>query len=197
MSYVIGITGGIGSGKSTVLDILKNRFNANVIEADKVGHSVMEVGNAAYTKIVEEFGKDILDDNGNIVRSRLSELVFNDESRLIKLNSIIHPAVKDAIVEFINKSKADNIMYIVIEAALLIEAGYRDICDTFWYVYADENTRISRLMNNRGYDKDKCIAIMNNQLSDKMFRENCDVIIDNSSDVENLIKQISNALDFM
>lgn len=195
MSFVIGITGGVGTGKSTVLNILKKDYNAVVIEADKVGHIVMEKGKSAYFDIIKEFGKEILDSKEEIDRTNLSKIVFADENKLLKLNSIIHPRVKEYIIELIKDCKNKNIKYVIVEAALLIEAGYRDICDVFWYVYADKSIRINRLMNSRNYTYEKCIAIMNNQLSDEEYAEKCDVIINNTGDTESLKQEISKALN--
>jgi dephospho-CoA kinase len=196
MSYVIGITGGVGSGKSTVLDILKSKFNAEIIEADKVGHIIMSKSMPAYYRIIEEFGESVLDDEGNVDRNALGKIVFGNEMKLKKLNSIIHPAVKEYIINFIQKCKTDKVDYIIVEAALLIEAGYRDICDTFWYVYASRDVRIERLMSSRNYTKEKCISIMDNQLSDDEFANNCDITINNSGNLSSLEEEISRALNF-
>ena len=126
MSIVIGITGGVGCGKSTVLDILKEKHQASIIEADKVGHIVMEYKNKAFEEIKALFGECIIDNSGTVPainRKALAEIVFKDEERLKELNGIIHPAVKEYIRSFVEAEKSKGTKYIVVEAALLIEAG--------------------------------------------------------------------------
>ncbi len=191
---VIGITGGVGCGKSTVLDILKNDYDAQIIEADKVGHIVMEKGNIAYDKIVSLFGVNILNSDLSINRKELANIVFNNEELLLKINAIIHPAVKQYIKQFIVEMKEINAKLVVVEAALLIEAGYRDICDVFWYVYASKQTRIKRLQANRGYSLEKIHSIMLNQLNDDKFRKNTDYMINNDNTINDLRLSISEAV---
>ena len=194
MSIVIGITGGVGCGKSTVLDVLKNKYGAAVIEADKVGHTVMEKGTDAYYQILDCFSNQILDENDNIDRKKLGAIVFADESLLMKLDGIIHPAVKSYIKTFIANEKSKGTSLIIVEAALLIEAGYRDICDCFWYIFVDVEKRISRLMDSRGYTLEKIHQIMNNQLSEKEFKDNTDDVIDNNGDLNDLMVSIDEKL---
>lgn len=194
MSIVIGITGGVGCGKSTVLDILKNNYGATVIEADKVGHKVIEPYGIAYDMVVKLFGEEILDKTDTekpcINRKAMADLVFNDKERLTLLNGIIHPAVKEYIKFFIDDEKTKRTKYIVVEAALLIEAGYRDICDIYWYIHANRDIRIKRLMQSREYSLEKINSIMDNQLSDKEFIEGTDDIIQNNSGYEELLTEI-------
>lgn len=190
MTKVIGITGGVGCGKSTVLDILKNEYNAKIIEADKVGHIVMEKGNIAYDDVVELFGNDILDSEGNIDRKILARKVFNDKALLKRHTDIVHPAVKEYISKFIDTQKKNNEELVIVEAALLIEAGYRDLCDEFWYVRTFDEIRRSRLKLNRGYTDEHIDSIVKNQLSDKQFIDKTDKILENNKNVEELRENI-------
>lgn len=190
MTKVIGITGGVGCGKSTVLDILKNEYNAKIIEADKVGHIVMEKGNIAYDDVVELFGNDILDSEGNIDRKILARKVFNDKALLKRHTDIVHPAVKEYISKFIDTQKNNNEELVIVEAALLIEAGYRDLCDEFWYVRTFDEIRRSRLKLNRGYTDEHIDSIVKNQLSDKQFIDKTDKILENNKNVEELRENI-------
>ena len=130
----IGITGGIGCGKSAVLAMIENNYNARIVEADRVGHEVMEKGGEAYNKIVDYFTEDILDTDRNIDRKKLASIVFNNKEKLEKLNSFVHPAVKHEIIRRKEQAQKDNIDFFIIEAALLIEAGYRDICGIYIYM---------------------------------------------------------------
>lgn len=192
---VIGITGGVGTGKSTVLSILKEEYNATIIEADKVAHQLMMPGGATYQPIIEAFGQEILETDGGISRVKLGAIVFSDAEKLNQLNGITHPAVKDFIVNIIEREAArGQDAFVVIEAALLIETGYQDICDEIWYIYSDENVRIQRLMASRGYSKEKCISIMKNQSNEVFYRENCQQVIDNSGDFIYTKQQIDNLL---
>ncbi len=188
---VIGVTGGIGCGKSTVLTILKDKYNCFVIEADVVAHKLMLPYTKTYTEIVEYFGDNILNPDDTINRQAVSKIIFEDSDKLTKINSIVHPAVKRYIVDEIANHKEQ---IVIVEAALLIEAGYTDICDELWYIYADIETRIKRLAETRGYSRQKVEAIINNQLSDFEFRKNCDKIIDNSNSLESTLRQINDLL---
>ena len=186
---IIGITGGVGCGKSTVLDILYKDYDALVIEADKVAHKLMGKGEAIYNAEREHFGDRILSDNRDIDRKKLAEIIFSDEKELEWVNSLVHPKVKEYIMDAIKKNK--DRPYIIIEAALLIEAGYTDICDKIWYIYTDKDTRIQRLLDNRGYTREKSEEIIANQLEDRIYREHSDYVIDNSNDIEDTKRQIN------
>lgn len=182
---VIGITGGIGCGKSEVLRFLEDQ-GAYVIEADKLAHSLMSKGQKAYDNIVDEFGRGILSEDGEIDRGKFSRLVFQDEALLARLNDIVHPEVKEYIINDINdKRTAGTIDYYIIEAALLIQDGYKDICDEMWYVYADVDTRLSRLVKGRGGEASKYLSVMDNQDDEDYYRLHSDEVIDNSGDFEN------------
>ena len=187
----IGVTGGVGAGKSTILQILEDKYNAHIIMADDVARELMNKGKASYRAIVKEFGDDILREDGEIDRQKLAEIVFQDEEKLNKLNSIVHPLVRKAIVKEqkqVNKKDPDRL--IVLEAALLIEAGYKEILDELWGVIVQKEIRIQRLMDSRGYTREKSESIIANQLSDEEFRANCDFIIDNSGTLEDTTEQI-------
>lgn len=189
---VIGITGGVGCGKSTVLNILEQDFGCYIIEADKVAHLLMEPKNPAYIEIVHFFGTNILSADTSIDRKKLGEIVFHDSEKLSLLNSIVHPAVKTYIVNQITKIlQSDKNAVIVIEAALLLEDHYDEICDEIWYIYTKEDVRIQRLRESRGYTEDKTRSIMKNQMSEEFFNKHCDKKVDNSNGIENTRKQIN------
>lgn len=189
---VIGITGGVGCGKSTVLNILCNKYNAHIIDADKVAHRLMEPLGQVYEKVRNYFGDEIISEDGNIDRKKLGKIVFNNKEKLEKLNGIVHPMVKETIIEEIKGViLSDKNRLIAVEAALFIEAGYMDICDELWYIYTDKNIRIDRLMKSRGYSLEKAESIIANQLTDEEFRKNCQIVIDNSQDEAYTEKQIA------
>lgn len=180
---VIGITGGIGSGKSTILEYLAREHQARVIQADEVGHFLTWPSRPCYHKVVEVFGEKILNRDGSINRKALGNIVFFDKEKLQKLNHIIHPAVKEYIKGEIKYEKILATRYFIIEAALLIEDEYQKLCDELWYVYADKEERIERLMAERGYSKEKSIRILDNQLTEEEYRAHTDFEIDNSKDI--------------
>lgn len=193
---IIGITGGIGSGKSTILNFLKDEFGAHIIEADKVGHKVMEPGQPAYKEIVKEFGPHILTADGSIDRMALGNIVFNDENALLRLNNIVHPQVKAYIQKELEDIKSNNKTYLIfVEAALLIEEHYEEICDQLWYIYVDVNKRFERVQASRNMSKEKFDSIVSNQLPDDTFRAKCNIIIDNSGDFSLTKEQLHKALD--
>lgn len=192
--YVFGITGGVGAGKSTVLGLLSENFNANIIKADDVGHMVMEPGEKAYEQIVDIFGEEVLettDKDSPINRKKLGEIIFNNKNKRMVLNSIIHPQVKKFIMEEIARVRcAGKYDFCFVEAALLIEDHYEVMCDELWYIYADEKTRRKRLRQSRGYSDEKIDGIFASQLSEDEFKAKCDRIIDNSADEAHTLQQL-------
>ncbi|MBR4513408.1 MAG: dephospho-CoA kinase [Lachnospiraceae bacterium] len=193
---VIGITGGIGSGKSRVLEYLKS-IGLYVVEADKLAKELMKPGTKCYKEIIEAFGADIAGEGGFLDSVKLAGIVFSDEKELGKLNGIVHPAVKEYIRQDIAAAGARGEKVYALEAALLIEDGYREICDELWYIYADKEVRIKRLKEGRGMTGEKIKEVIKNQSSDNFYRENTDCIIDNSGDFEGVIEQINERLNKM
>ncbi len=192
---VIGITGGVGAGKSEILKYLKEKYGAVVIEADKVGHLLMEPGEICYEQITETFGDGILNTDLTIDRGALGKIVFADKELLGKLNQIIHPGVKAYIVTEIQKERAiGNTSYFVVEAALLLEDHYDVICDEMWYIDASAEVRRERLKASRGYDDEKIAGIMANQKSPEEFRKSCQAVIDNSGSLQDTYEQIDRQL---
>lgn len=191
---VIGITGGIGTGKSTILRIMEE-MGAYVLEADSLAHNLMEPGQPAYIRITEFFGSDIIREDGTIDRGRLGRLVFQNPEALERLNGIVHPAVKEFILRDIEeKKKSGKVRWYVIEAALLIEDGYRLICDELWYIHAEKEVRIERLLSGRGGTREKWEQVMANQSADEFYRANCDVVIDNGNNLKKTINMVKDLL---
>ena len=192
---VIGITGGIGSGKSVVTGLLRDKFDAAVIDTDTIGHEVMETGKSAYKKVVEIFGNEVLAEDGSIDRKKLGSLVFDNRELLSKLNNIIHPAVEAEVDKRIAEFTKKKYKYIALETALLIKVGYNRKCDKIWYIYADKDIRLKRLYDNRGIDKEKAIKIFESQNSEEEFRQIADDVIDNSGSASETEIQIKNILE--
>ncbi|HCJ09145.1 MAG: dephospho-CoA kinase [Lachnospiraceae bacterium] len=191
---IIGITGGIGTGKSTVLHMMEREVGVYIVETDRLAHTLMEPGQKAYEKIVDTFGTQILSEDGTIDRASLGKIVFGDARKLEQLNAIVHPAVKEYIMTDIDtKQKSGEVRFYVIEAALLIEDGYKAICDELWYIYVDREERIRRLIAGRGGERAKYEAVMENQATEDYYMENCDVVIHNEESLEktaNVVKEL-------
>ncbi|RKI29179.1 dephospho-CoA kinase [bacterium 1xD8-6] len=170
--YVIGLTGGVGSGKTVAAGRLADIADAELLIADDLGHLVMEKGKRGYQEIVGTFGSNILDGQGEIDRRKLSELVFGDSEQLEKLNRIIHPAVKSYLKDYIDKRRAQEGI-LVLETAIMFETGCDELCDEVWYVYVPPEIRIERLAAGRGYPEEKSQAIMERQLEEDEFRKRC------------------------
>ena len=184
---ILGITGGVGSGKSRVLDELKKEYGAYIVEADKLAHELMKPGKNIYNQIKKCFGDEILTNEApyEIDRAKLGQIVFSNNDKLKLLNSIIHPMVKKNIIEDIEeKKKKGDIKLYVIEAALLAQDGYDRICDEIWYVWASRKERTKRLMDGRGYSKEKCDSMINSQADDSYYKEHSNYVINNDSDYE-------------
>lgn len=193
---VIGITGNVGAGKSTVLSILKENTKCIIIMADDLAKTLCLKGERCYDPLVKLLGESVLLDDGEINKKAMSDMIFANPTLLDCVNSIIHPSVKQYILEQIDYQKnAAMIDYFFIEAALLIEDGYKEIVDEMWYIYTSEEVRRERLKASRGYTDEKIDSILKNQLSDDEFRKNCDFIIDNSYSTEESYQQIMKKLD--
>lgn len=192
---VIGITGGVGAGKSTVLSFLDSLPGVRTIQADRTGHLVMEPGTEAYGRIREHFGERVTGADGRIDRRLLGGLVFSDKEELNWLNGVIHPAVKSFIRrEIREEQEKGECRFFFIEAALLIEDHYDEICDEFWYIYTEEAVRRERLRQSRGYSDEKTDAILSSQKPDSVFRECCQEVIDNGADQEKTLLQVRRLL---
>lgn len=181
---VIGITGGVGAGKSAVLSYLEEAYGARVILADWVANKIKEPGECCYEAIVNLLGDSVLKEDGCIDRKRMGQLIFSDRELLRRTNEIIHPAVKTYIINEMHKAKEDGVSVFVIEAALLLEDNYRAICDELWYIYTREEVRRERLKASRNYTDEYITSIMEKQLPDEVFRRECDFMIDNSDSLE-------------
>ena len=192
---VIGITGGIGSGKSVVTSLLRDKFDAAVIDTDTIGHEIMEIGKSAYKKVVEIFGNKVIAEDGSIDRKKLGSLVFDNRELLCKLNDIIHPAVEAEVDKRIAEFTQKKYKYIALETALLIKVRYNRKCDKVWFVYADKDIRLKRLYENRGIGKEKAIKIFESQNTEEEFRQIADDIIDNSGSEADTEIQIKNILE--
>ena len=193
---IIGLTGNVGCGKSTVGRIMKDNFLLKLVMTDELGHLAMQKGTTSYSRIVSAFGEDILTSDGEIDRTILGKIVFENGNKLKDLNQIIHPWVKKKLQEDIEYEKNNNqYKYYVVESAILFESGLHKICHENWYVDTEESIRRKRLKTNRGYTDEKIDAILENQKNSDFFTENCEVIIYNNGDMCALECQLKKLLE--
>ncbi|MBQ8315572.1 MAG: dephospho-CoA kinase [Lachnospiraceae bacterium] len=191
---VIGITGGVGAGKSTIVGILQKHYTTEYLHCDAIAHELMEQGGSAHEELLSLFGEDLVNADGTLNRSKLYERAFLGD-RVEELNACVHPKVRIYVEERIaNLRAADFEGMVLIEAALLIEAGYKDICDELWYIHAPAELRRARLKANRGYSDERVDSIMAEQASEALFFSESDFVLYNDSSQEeceeHIVKQV-------
>ena len=190
---VLGITGGVGSGKSQVLAYLETRYHASVCQMDEVAKQLQKKGTPCYREIVREFGTEIAGPDGELDRVRLGAAVFSDAGKRKILNRIVHPAVLEEVSRDIAEKESRGVKLYVVEAALLPDVG-RELCDELWYVYAAEEVWRRRLKDSRRYSYEKINRMIESQPTEERFRKVCTAVIDNSGSFEDTKKQIGDKL---
>lgn len=191
----IGITGGVGAGKSTVLNYLLDNYNCDVIITDKVAKDMYTKDSKAYNMIVMLFGDEVLDSDKEIDKKRLADIIFSNANKRAALNSIIHPLVKQEVITRITENKiADKFDYTFVESALLLEEHYEKFCDEVWYIDASEDVRRKRLKESRGYSDEKIDNIFECQNNKERFLSQCDYCIDNGQSEQYTFEQIKKIL---
>ena len=245
---LIGVTGGVGSGKSEILQYMKRQYKCRILMADDAARALEAPGGAVYEPLVElleEYGggrsrseksgeelsgveescvdlsggthsgaeaagkvvsgnihsgaevpcENILLPDGRINNPEMARRIFSSPELLEKVNALVHPAVKKYILdEFRKEEEAGSCSFFVVEAALLIECGYGEIVDSMWYIYCEPMERRRRLKASRGYSDEKIDSIMRSQLSEDLYRQNSDVVIDNSGALEDSCRQVDEAM---
>lgn len=193
---LIGITGGVGAGKSEVLSYIRKHYKCEIYLADEVAHLIKKKGERCYDRLVALLGEEVLEPSGEIDKKKMAAVIFASEELLEQVNAIVHPEVRFYLEDRIREARENpQIELLFIEAALLIEAGYDEIVDEMWYIYADEEVRRARLKKNRGYSEEKIEQIISAQLSEEEFRAACDFVIDNSGTLSESYKQINEKLE--
>lgn len=192
----IGVTGGVGCGKSLVLSYLEDAYQALVLRTDEVSRDLMEPGGRCYEEILDLLGREYLQQDGSFDRKKIAEKVFCTPELLEKMNEILHPAVISEILEREKRAEKKGCPIVCVESALLpvMQEKGNETFDELWYVYADESSRRNRLKESRGYTDEKISSIMANQLSEEGFRKACQCVIDNSGSFEETKRQIDIAL---
>ena len=194
---LIGLTGGISSGKSTVIQYIRYQ-GYPVIDADKLGHKVLEPGNPGYSKVVEKFGKGILNKDKTVNRLILGGIVFSDPSKLKALNEISHPIIAEMVLkEFKLKSSMDQKGIVFLEAALLIEANWYNMCQHIWVVTLEKAEASRRLQKRDGLSESEAISRLESQLTAKEKIAYADVVLRNDGSREDLLSQTQHALEVL
>ena len=179
---VIGLTGGIATGKSEASRILQE-LGAEIINADLIGHEAYRQGSVGWESVVQAFGKGILDESNEIDRSKLGAIVFSDESELQKLNEIMHPIMEKIVEQNISDCQDSGSEVVVVEAALMFEAGWNKLVDTVWTTDAPEETVISRLELRNGFSRTESQKRISSQMDREDRLSRSDVILSNTGDL--------------
>lgn len=188
--YIVGLTGGIASGKSTVSAILRDH-GAYIIDTDKIAHDIVAPGCSAWKEIVNVFGTGILAPDNHIDRKKLGDMVFADRSLRSCLESITHPKIKESVLQAICCAQSAGYRVVVLDVPLLIEAGWMGMVNETWVVYVDEAIQLARLQKRNGLTVDEAIARISSQMPLKSKLQYADVIIDNDGDTENTTVQVT------
>ncbi len=191
---VIGLTGGIGSGKSTVSRYLAE-LGAQVIDADTVAHEVFEPGTEGWRALVNTFGEGILSPEGEIDRKKLGAIVFNDPEALSRLNGIVHPQAYQLVKSRLEEYRKQGVAVVVLEVILLVEAGWAHLADETWVTVASEDSVVKRLKQQRGLTEEEILARIRSQTPSEERVKHADVAIDNDGDPEETKKKVKELWD--
>ena len=193
---ILGLAGGVGSGKSLITEYLRDYYDALIIGADDVARDISQMEGPAIEAIRKAFSEyDVFDANGFMDRGKMGQLVFTEPDKRKVLEDILHPATLDEIIKRITDSTNENPgRMVVLESAIFFESGCDRFCDEVWYIFADKNVRIGRLVASRGYSKEKCESIIASQMSDDELRARSNAIINNSGKFDSTMRQIDEML---
>lgn len=192
----IGITGGVGAGKSAILNYLEEQYHVKIMLADEIAEELMQPGKACYPKLQEIFrGDEVFFPNGVINRPAMAAVMFSDDTKRDAVNALVHPAVKLYVIKKCEEERRrGELDYLILEAALLIEEHYDEICDELWYIYTSKENRKKRLTESRGYTNQKVEQIFASQLSEEEYRRKCVKVIDNNGTTEETIAQLKKVI---
>lgn len=192
---IIGITGGIGSGKSTVLQMLKSMCSCEILMADDIAKKLMKKGGVLTETAIRLFGEDAYLEDGTINGKYVADIIYSDVIKKKKWENAVHPAVRKYIISETERIRMTGVNFIFLEAALLIENNYEEICDELWLVYAESSIRRQRLKETRMYSDQKISDIFKAQMSDDGYRKHCRFVIDTGKSFEDTRRQIENKLE--
>ncbi|MCP3030543.1 dephospho-CoA kinase [Halobacillus sp. A1] len=193
MGLVIGLTGSIATGKSTISKMIKS-FQIPVVDADIISREVVEIGKPAYLKIVEVFGEGVLNEDGTLNRKSLGNIVFKDKDKRGQLNGIVHPEVRKEMVRQRDEYLNNGERAVVLDIPLLFESKLNSYADRTLVVYVDEDTQLKRLMDRDGSSEEEANYRINSQISIKEKAHLADAVIDNSGTLESSRTQLQEVL---
>lgn len=188
-SIVLGVTGGIGTGKSTVSQILRD-FGAEIIDADVISRQIVMPGEKALEELINTFGTDIVDEFGQLKRKRLAEIVFEDGDKLQKLNNVMHYHVAKKIQARVNELSKQKVKIIVIDAPIPIKTGFLDLCDQVWTVSAQMELRIDRIFKRSGMAYSEAMYRIKSQISEEEYISIANTVIYNNGDYLQLKEEV-------
>ena len=189
--FIIGLTGGIASGKSTISSML-GKLGAIIIDADKIGHEAYQPHTVVWNDVVEAFGREILKENDEIDRPKLGSIVFRDPEAMQRLNAIMHPRMFDMMKQRLEKVKQEGVRVAVIEAAILIEANWTPLVDEVWVVYVPEDVAIQRLIARNGLSPEQARARVKSQMPIDDKAKLADVVVDNNRSLAEVEVEVRN-----
>lgn len=195
MMKIIGVTGSSGAGKSTVCDILKKRYSVHIIDADKIAKELSKKGSIYLKEISKCFGKEILDETGELNRKKLANIIYNDGKKRNELNNITFTYVVAEIKERINNLKDEEL--VVIDAPLLFESNLNEICDIVIGVISNEEDKVIRICKRDNIDENLAKKRLSIQINDEYLKEKVDYIIYNNNQITNLYENIENIINFI
>ena len=186
---VIGLTGGIGSGKSTVSQFLAE-LGAVTLNADEVGHEALKPNTEIWREVVAAFSRQILTPDGNIDRKKLGKIVFGNPESLSRLNQIMHPRMYDMVKAQLEEYRRQGVGIVVLEVPLLLEAGWTSLVDEVWVTTASEDTALKRLEEQCGMSRDECLTRIRSQLPSAERVRHADVVINTDCDLDELKSRV-------
>jgi len=192
--FVIGLTGGIASGKSTVSEMLEAK-GAAIVHADRIGHQVYEPGTPVWQEVVSAFGKEIVAADGRIDRQRLGQIVFSDPQARQRLNAITHPPIRALMAQRLAELRAEGTAVAVLEAALLIEAGWLDLTDEVWVTVVPPQVAAQRLIERNGLSPQEAWARIQSQISNQERLKHAQAIISTDCSLEEVRRQVDELWD--
>lgn len=195
-SIILGVTGGIGSGKSTVSLILQE-LGAVIIDADEISRQIVMPGEEALLELIEAFGNTIVDSSGNLKRKMLADMVFSSTLQLEMLNSILHKYVAQRIKDSVEEHMQKEREVIVIDAPIPIKTGFLDLCDKVWTVHVDLEIRIARIMKRNGMTQEEAVSRISSQITEEEYLKIADTVIRNNDDINKLKQEVRYQLSIL
>ncbi len=193
MTYFLGLTGGIASGKSTADEFFKKK-KIPIIDSDLIAHQIMEIGQNGYKAVIDYFGTDILNEDQTINRRKLGGIVFNDKVKLKKLNELTHPLVHQEIKQQMAQYRANQEKLVVIDVPLLFESGFESLCNGILVISITPELQIERLMKRNDFTKKEAIARINNQMPLSEKEKRATYVVANTGTIDDLEKKLSDLL---